>query len=125
MKRSELRALIRECIRESTNQQKLDDNDWLTFLSSQWTYKLKLSDVKLIRYKKSGKKLVLGDIDGELGHMHVVVTDKNLERTVFGGKERLTMDAFLKWLIKHGASESKVKSGGSKTPKYNKFSQYD
>lgn len=128
MKRSELRALIRECICEAkelnSKREPLGDEEWLTFLKSQWTYKVALNQIKHIKYKKSGKKLVLEDQDGELGNMHVVVTEKNLEYTVFGGMERLTMEAFLKWLIKHGATEAKTTKSAPKV-KYKNYSQYD
>ncbi len=70
--------------------------------------------VKYIRYRKSGKNLILEDVEQQLGHMYVRVDARDLQAL---GLDR---DALIKWLEDHGAKKAPPQARRKKP-----FSIYD
>ena len=75
------------------------DKKVFEMLSNVFTSTVRPEDVKYIRYRKSGKRLVMIDVDGQLGHMYV--------KTSEGDHEDIEMDRdeLIAWLEARGAKK--------------------
>jgi hypothetical protein len=74
------------------------------FLSTEWSYDLKMMDIRHIAVGLlTPKRLILTDPDGELGNMYVDISAASLARKF----PNLKLADFAAWLLKNGARKNK------------------
>jgi len=91
-------------VKEAKKLPSWTDKDMLDILSNNFTVDVKIKDIKSIGYYwASKKKLVLEDFGGQLGHMHVLLIDKDLEITFPPRYQVPTLPEVESFLRKNGA----------------------
>lgn len=92
--------LLEETIQMAVNEA-VSDKRMISALSSAFTTKIGMEDVKYIKFTLNPTRVVLEDIDGMLGNMHTELEPSDLFHLGMSAADAAT------WLLAHGARKRK------------------